>query len=159
MLLADQDSVDLALDTGGSDPLPGQTTRTSGLRSDETSGSPLLAAILVELERADARPKWEIARQLGRCVADYDQGRLLDASDKAAQLQLNPGTLVRMARAGRVPGAKKVGREWRFPTGRTDILPIRPEASLIKPGPQRRSPVMGRRRASVTALRAAGGHE
>lgn len=53
---------------------------------------------------------------------------------------------MRIARAGCVPGAKKVGREWRFPPGRTDILPIRPEASLLNPGSQRRSSVTDRRR-------------
>ena len=121
------------------------------------TGTPLLAAILAELERADDSLKREVARQL-RPHIGYEPERLLDASEKADQLQLNPETLVRMARAGRVPGARKVGRGWRFPADQTDVLPVRPESrlSVLMPRPARRSAVA--RRASVAELRAAGGH-
>jgi hypothetical protein len=122
------------------------------------AGAPLLTAILAELERADDSLKREVARQLRPLIGDDDPGQLLDAGEKAAQLGLHPDTLARMARAGRVPGAKKVGREWRFPPGRYDILPVRPKASpsVIEPRRRRRSAVS--RHASVALLRSAGGY-
>jgi hypothetical protein len=117
---------------------------------------PLLTAILAELERADESLKREVARQLREHVDDPE--RLLDAGEKAAQLGLPPDALARMARAGRVPGAKKVGREWRFPAGRYDILPVRPKASLSVVEPRRRQRSAVSRRTSVSILRSAGGH-
>lgn len=122
------------------------------------TGAPLLTAILAELERADDSLKRAVARQLRPHIGDDDRERLLDAGEKAAQLGLHPDTLARMARAGRVPGAKKVGREWRFPAGRYDILPVRPKASLsvVEPRVPRRSAVS--RHASVALLQSAGGH-
>jgi hypothetical protein len=77
---------------------------------------------------------------------------------QAAQLGLHPDTLPRMAHAGRVPGAKKVGREWRFPAGRYDILPVRPKASLSVGEPRRRRRSAVSRSASVVLLRSAGGY-
>jgi hypothetical protein len=64
-----------------------------------------------------------------------------------------------MARAGRVPGAKKVRREWRFPAGRCDILSIPPPATLsvVEPRQRRRSAVS--RRTWIATLRSSGGHD
>lgn len=120
------------------------------------TGAPLLAAILAELECADESLKREVARQLRVHVGNDDPERLLDGSEKAAQLGLHPDTLARMARAGRVPGARKIGREWRFPASRCEILPVRPNASLSMVEP-RRGRTAASRRASVTLLRSVGG--
>ncbi len=49
--------------------------------------------------------------------------QLLDAETKARELGLNPQTLTRMAKDDRIPGARKVGRAWRFPAGELHIRP------------------------------------
>jgi hypothetical protein len=87
------------------------------------AGTPLLTAIIAELDSADEGVKRELACQLRPYLADEDE-RLLDVDAKAAQLHLNPEVLARMARRGRVPGAIKVGRRWLFPPDTTEILPV-----------------------------------
>jgi excisionase family DNA binding protein len=78
-----------------------------------------------ELIVEDLRADLPTLRQLAELLRPYldDSSRLLDAREKAAQLHLHPDTLVRMARAGRIPAARKIGREWRFPAGELDIRP------------------------------------
>jgi excisionase family DNA binding protein len=83
--------------------------------------TPLLAAVLAELDQADDHVKRELANHLRPYLADPE--RLVDASEKAEQLGLHPDTLVRMAREGRI-WAKKVGREWRFRPDCSDIGPL-----------------------------------
>lgn len=46
-------------------------------------------------------------------AVDRPSGPILDASEAAALLRVSTKTLLRLARAGQIPG-KKVGREWRF---------------------------------------------
>jgi len=117
-------------------------------------GTPLLAAVLAELDGADESLKRELASQLRPFLADHP-GRLLDAGEKAQQLGLHPDTLVRMARAGRIPGAKKVGREWRFPADRSDVRPVATQtpasSRLLEPARAPRRRDVGR--ASVAAIR------
>lgn len=84
----------------------------------------LLRAELLDTLRADAEFRRDIAALLaGELTGAADV--TLDTDQFAAKHQLNPGTVARMARAGRIPAARKVGREWRFPAGDVDVLPIR----------------------------------
>jgi len=117
--------------------------------------TPLVVAILAELDRGGAPLRRELASRL-RPYFIGEAEQLLDSAEKAAQLHLHPDTLTRMARVGRVPGAKKVGQRWLFPTGATEILPVDVNGSSayswsFKPTAPRRSSVT--RRASVAAIR------
>jgi excisionase family DNA binding protein len=63
-------------------------------------------------------------------------GRLLSPAEAAARLGIHPKTLTRAAREGRVPGARRVGRGWRFDPSLLDLLPVaRPS---VRPSPPRR---------------------
>lgn len=53
-----------------------------------------------------------LAERLRPYLADSDE--LLDAREAATRLGLHERTVARMAREGRIPGAVKVGRGWRF---------------------------------------------
>ncbi|MGA2929559.1 MAG: helix-turn-helix domain-containing protein [Solirubrobacteraceae bacterium] len=118
------------------------------------AGTPLLAAILAELDAADEAVKRELADQLRPFLAD-DAERLMDVGEKAAQLHLNRDVVARMARDGRIPGAVKVGRRWLFPATATEVLPVDNVGSgrgwLLKPKPLRRAQTAPR--ASVAAIR------
>ncbi len=50
-------------------------------------------------------------------------GAELDSAAAAARLGFNRETVVRMAKGGRIPGAHKQGREWRFPADGLTVLP------------------------------------
>ena len=103
------------------------------------TGRTVIAMLRAALPDLDAEDRHELARELGnyehrsadeiaRCVVERlahtannekPFGQLLTLNEKAAQLQLNPGSLRRMAQEERID-AVKVGREWRF---REDVLP------------------------------------
>jgi excisionase family DNA binding protein len=123
---------------------------TAGKGTDPRPASPLVAALLDELRAAEEAVRREIASYLLPELSD-EPGRLLDAEEKARQLGLNRETLVRMAREGRVSGARKIGREWRFPRGECEIrqleTPLAPERTLRAPT-RRPAP-----RRSVSAIR------
>jgi excisionase family DNA binding protein len=73
--------------------------------------SALVAAILDEL-RADREARRELRELLGeREPAGH---RLLSPIEAATRLGVHPKTLTRAAAAGRVTGARRVGRHWRF---------------------------------------------
>lgn len=115
----------------------------------ETRLSPmLLSTIITELRNdPDAR------RELRDLLNEHDQGdRLLSPSDAAARLGVHPKTLTRAAGAGRVSGARRVGRQWRFePAG----LALEPPAGVC-PSPTivtRLRPRAGR--ATAEAIRGA----
>lgn len=63
-------------------------------------------------------------------------GRLLSPAEAAARLGIHPKTLTRAARQGRVPGARRVGRCWRFDASQLALEPVAP-ASSIAPSPAR----------------------
>jgi excisionase family DNA binding protein len=71
----------------------------------------LVAAILDEL-RADEDARRELRELLGE--RDPGGHRLLSPSEAATRLGVHPKTLTRAAAAGRVTGARRVGRHWRF---------------------------------------------
>jgi hypothetical protein len=82
-----------------------------------------IAEALVEaLGEADESVKRKLAEQLRPYLKD-DPERLCGAEEKAIQLGLNREVLVRMARQGRVPSARKIGREWRFPADACEVDP------------------------------------
>jgi hypothetical protein len=85
-----------------------------------------LDAWIAAFDEADDSAKREIAARLRPYLASGPK-RLLNAKEKAQQLGLNPETLVRMARVGRVPGAVQAGRGWRFPEGQLEITSVRAE--------------------------------
>jgi excisionase family DNA binding protein len=70
----------------------------------------LLSTIINELRsNPDAR------REFRDLLTEHDRGDcLLSPTDAAARLAVHPKTLTRAAAAGRVPGAVRVGRHWRF---------------------------------------------
>jgi hypothetical protein len=121
---------------------------------DRHANAPLLAAIVSELRAADDAVKRELATQLRPYLAS-GAGDLLDVDEKADQMHLNPDTLARMARAGRIPGAFKSGRRWLFPAASTEILPVAATANLRPlaqvPESPRRLPTS--KRNSVSAIR------
>ena len=47
-------------------------------------------------------------------VAPADPGHLLDFQEARALLRVSRNTLYRLLRAGEVPGARRVGKVWRF---------------------------------------------
>src|SRR5437870_3788090 len=98
-----------------------------------SSRATFLDAWIAAFDEADDSAKREIAARLGPYLA-AEPRKLLNAKEKAQQLGLNPETLVRMARVGRVPSAVQAGRRWRFPQGRIEITPARAEAPRAAPG-------------------------
>ena len=108
----------------------------------------LAAALLAELDELACRELAELLRPYLAAGSDH----LLDAAEAAPPAKLHPETLVRMAREGRVKGAEKVGREWRFPTGRLEIGPPPCRSVSAEPAPAaRRAP--RRERTSFAAIR------
>lgn len=86
--------------------------------------------------------------------SDPDGGSLLDPREAAARLGLHERTVARMAREGRIPGAVKIGRGWRFPA---DRLETRPPRRPVDARPQRRVPARREPEwASVRAIRGTG---
>lgn len=79
---------------------------------------------------------------------DEDQeaaGRLLTPAQAAATLGIHVKTLTRAAREGRVPGARRVGRCWRFDAAQLDLEPVTRPSSIAPP------PALQRRRAHGTS--------
>jgi excisionase family DNA binding protein len=72
-------------------------------------------------------------------------GRLLSPAEAAARLGIHAKTLTRAAREGRVPGARRVGRVWRFDASKLDLDPVARTSTLAP------SPARSRRRAHVTS--------
>jgi excisionase family DNA binding protein len=120
-------------------------------RGDHTTShgalGPLAAALLDELDQAACR---ELAERLRPYLAG-EPDQMLDAREAAALVKVSPETLVKMAKAGRVP-AVKFGREWRF---RADQLEISPQTGRsLSPAPAARPrPVAPRERSSTLAIR------
>ena len=99
----------------------------------------LLATIINEL-----RNDPDAARELRDILTEQERDNgLLTPTEAAARLSVHPKTLTRAAGAGRVPGARRVGRHWRFePAG----LALEPPAG-VSPLPT-----------TVTRLRPRAGH-
>lgn len=108
------------------------------------------------LDSLDNEALAALAERLRPHLADHDAdgARLLDPREAAARLGLHERTVARMAREGRIPGAVKIGRGWRFPANR---LVTRPPERPTEPGSLRRGRAYREPgRASVRAIRRAG---
>jgi excisionase family DNA binding protein len=112
--------------------------------------APLLYAFMSAFDAADEDARREIASRLRPYLVE-PRSHLLNAEQKAQQLGVHPDTLVRMARAGRIPSATKVGREWRFPAGACEVLPM-PVSTLPQPTACRANRVAVARN-SIAAIR------
>ena len=116
-------------------------------------------------QSSDSTPAWRAHRCVGRgrrglagavrrqAAAAPRPGRPGAARrrDEGARLGLHPETLVRMARNKRVPGARKIGRSWRFPAGEIDIRAAT-DTHIPEPAPARRG---GPGDAATSAIRGA----
>jgi len=91
--------------------------------------SALVAAILDEL-RADKDARRELRELLGE--RDPGGHRLLSPTEAATRLGVHPKTLTRAAAAGRVTGARRVGRHWRFDP---EALALQPPGGTTSPAP------------------------
>jgi excisionase family DNA binding protein len=90
-----------------------------------------------------------------------DQGaanRLLSPAQAAARLGIHLKTLTRAARQGRVPGARRVGRCWRFDASQLDLEPVTRAPSIAPPPARQRRRAHGTSSA-VDAIRTARSHD
>lgn len=117
------------------------------------ASTPILEALSRELDEADDDARAKLAAQLAPYIAPATR-ELLDATAAARRLGLNPDTVVRMAREGRLL-AVKAGRAWRFPADRLVVRPpaARPpfSAGAARGGRGKRA----RARPSIAAIRGA----
>ncbi|MGN6870277.1 MAG: helix-turn-helix domain-containing protein [Solirubrobacteraceae bacterium] len=79
----------------------------------------------------DENERREVAEMLRPYLDQTADDRLLTPSEAAARLSVHRKTLVRAAAAGRVPGAQRVGKGWRFDPR---VLALEPPAG-IRPAP------------------------
>ncbi|MGN6188035.1 MAG: helix-turn-helix domain-containing protein [Conexibacter sp.] len=83
-----------------------------------------------------------LARRLRPHLDDQaPSGRLLSPVEAAARLSIHVKTLTRAARQGRVPGARRVGRVWRFDASQLDLEPVKRASTLASSSarPRRRA--------------------
>jgi excisionase family DNA binding protein len=85
--------------------------------------SALIDAILAELA-SDPAARTELRDALA-VADDQNGGRLLTPTEAAQRLGITYDTLIKAARAGRVPGAHKAGvKLWRFRERELELLPV-----------------------------------
>lgn len=96
----------------------------------------LLDVLADELAAASPEQLAELAEVLAPLLAPYlgPAGGLLTVAEFAARVGMNPDVVTRCAREGRIPGARKVGREWRFDADRLQVLPVDRQPPAL-PGP------------------------
>jgi excisionase family DNA binding protein len=110
----------------------------------------LVLAILDEL-RANPSARQELRALLGGRTSE---DRLLSPREAARRLGIHPKTLTRAAAAGRVGGARRVGRHWRFDPAEPVLEPPR---SSSPRSPAILAPLRSRARsAAADAIRTAG---
>jgi excisionase family DNA binding protein len=106
-----------------------------GADSSETPAMILLRdavrALMLELLSSDPEIQQAVASAPGSGII-----KLLDTAAFAELTGLHRDTAARLAREGRIPGARRQGREWRFPANDLQILPIVPV--YRRPPPARR---------------------
>lgn len=90
-------------------------------------GHTLVLAILDEL-RANGDARQELRTLLNERKSN---NRLLSPNEAAERLGVHPKTLTRAAAAGRVAGARRVGRHWRFDPAELGLEP--PSGSSAPP--------------------------
>ncbi len=100
--------------------------------------STIKARLLAEL-RGDTTFAEQVAHELTPYFGRHDDGDLLTPAPAAAKLGKHPKTLTRAAADGRVVGAVRVGRSWRFRSGLTLLPPAgvtSTQAPPAKPRPR-----------------------
>jgi excisionase family DNA binding protein len=97
--------------------------RNSSRPQERIGMTGIAAAILDGLSETDLA---ELAERLRPYLTDR-RDELLTPTQAADRLGIHPKTLTRAAVAGRVPGAVRVGRAWRFPA---DELQLNPPAGV-----------------------------
>jgi len=110
----------------------------------------LVLAILDEL-RANPGARQELRVLLGERTSE---DRLLSPREAAKRLGIHPKTLTRAAAAGRVAGARRVGRHWRFDPAELILAP--PHRPPGQPPPILAPLRSGPRTAAADAIRTAG---
>ena len=122
----------------------------------EPVGAPLSSLARVLLASLDDKALDQLAEmlapRLARAVAQ-PAGVLLTPNQAAELLSVHPKTLTRAAAAGRVRGAVRVGRAWRFAAGELALGPPVGAVGLTATS-LRQKPVAGQRAAA--SIRAAG---
>ena len=110
----------------------------------------LVMAILDEL-RANPGARQELRVLLGERTSE---DRLLSPREAAKRLGIHPKTLTRAAAAGRVAGARRVGRHWRFDPAELILAPPKSPRGQVPPilAPLRSRP----HTAAADAIRTAG---
>lgn len=116
-----------------------------------TGTPPLLDAFIAAWDQADRPDRARVAERILAELGDGPGEQLLDAKTRAAQLHLSPEALSRMARQGRVPGAKLIGGKWLFPADCT-VTPPRGDPPAIDPP---RRPGAGLAGTAAAAIRGA----
>ena len=110
----------------------------------------LVLAILDEL-RANPSARQEFRALVRERTSD---DHLLSPREAARRLGIHPKTLTRAAAAGRVAGARRVGRHWRFDPGE---LVLEPPRSSSPQTPAILAPLRSRARITAAdAIRTAG---
>ena len=110
----------------------------------------LVLAILDEL-RANPSARQEFRALVGERSSEDN---LLSPREAARRLGIHRKTLTRAAAAGRVAGARRVGRHWRFDPGE---LVLEPPRSSSPQTPAMLAPLRSRARsAAADAIRTAG---
>jgi excisionase family DNA binding protein len=121
-----------------------------GPTADARVAHTLVLAILDEL-RANPGARQELRVLLGERPSE---DRLLSPREAAKRLGIHPKTLTRAAAAGRVAGARRVGRHWRFDAAELILAPAHSPPGQAPPilAPLRSRP----RTAAADAIRTAG---
>jgi len=107
-------------------------------------------ALMLELLSSDPEIQQAVASAPGSGIT-----KLLDTAAFAELTGLHRDTVARMVREGRIPGAHKQGREWRFPADDLQILPKVQTHRSAPPARRRNAPSTS---SVVDAIRYAG-HE
>lgn len=104
------------------------------------------------LDSLDDETLAAVAERLRPHLAEgRDREGLISSRQAAQALGLSERSVVRMARDGRIPGAVKVGRRWRFPAGPLVVHAPRGQSPALSPRPTRASG--SSRQVSVNAIR------
>jgi excisionase family DNA binding protein len=83
----------------------------------------------------------ELANKLAPYLSHHHPGeRLLTPQEAATRLGVHSKTLTRAAAAGRVSGAVRVGKAWRFKPDELTFLPVARESTIPAKLARRREP-------------------
>jgi excisionase family DNA binding protein len=117
----------------------GVSRRRLGRCSKQTMSDldPLIRTGVLRLIESDYEFRHDLAVMLRNELAAMTDE--LDSTAAAVKLGFNRETVVKMAKRGRIPGAHKQGREWRFPARDLTVLPRhRSNLTAVEPRPTRR---------------------